>query len=166
VDISEVPAAQLDDTRDREELRSRYYGLLQEIRVMLPGVQLLAAFLLTVPFDQRFATLDDLDRALFLGALGTAIVSVLAFLTPILLHRFGRRTERGVRLLAGIAAARIGLVALLVSVASSMAVVCRFLFGNVGAGAVLIVLTVVAIGLWRLLPEWARRVRARGGSDS
>ena len=166
VDISEVPAAQLDDTRDREELRSRYYGLLQELRVMLPGVQLLAAFLLTVPFAQRFGTLDDADRALFLGALATAIVSVLAFLTPIVLHRFGRRTDRGVRLLAGIAAARIGLVALVVSVALSMAVVCRFVFDDATAIVVLVALAVTTIGLWGLLPQWARRMHGRGGSDS
>jgi hypothetical protein len=166
VDISEVPAARLDDTRDREELRSRYYGLLQELRVLLPGVQLLAAFLLTVPFAQRFAMLTGLDLALYLGALGTAIVSVLAFVTPIVLHRFGRRTERGMRLIAGIAAARVGLVALVASVALSMAVVCRFVFDDVTAVVVLVILAAITIGLWGLLPRWARRIQAGGGSGA
>jgi predicted neutral ceramidase superfamily lipid hydrolase len=166
VETSEVPASQLDDARDREELRRRYYGLLQELRVMLPGVQLLAAFLLTVPFAQRFAGLDDLDRALYLGALSTAIVSVLAFVTPIVLHRFGRRTARGVRLIAGTAAARIGIVALVVSIALSMAVVCRFVFDDVTAVVVVAVLAVGTVGLWGLLPRWARRVHARGTGSS
>lgn len=166
MDASEVPASQLDNTRDREELRSRYHGLLQELRVMLPGVQLLAAFLLTVPFAQRFAALDEPDLALYLGALSTAIVSVLAFVTPIVLHRFSRRTERGVRLLAGIAAARIGLTALVASVALTMAVVCGFVFDDATSVVVLVVLAVITIGLWGYLPRWARRVHARGGSDS
>jgi hypothetical protein len=43
VDVSEVPPSELDDERDREELRNRYYGLLEELRVLLPGVQLLQA---------------------------------------------------------------------------------------------------------------------------
>ena len=51
---SEVAPENLDDERDRAKLRDRYYGLLQELRVVLPSVQVLVAFLLTVPFGQRF----------------------------------------------------------------------------------------------------------------
>ena len=47
---------------DREELRTRYQMLLQELRVVLPGVQVLMAFLQTAPFAQRFGDLDDLGR--------------------------------------------------------------------------------------------------------
>ena len=47
-------ANDLDDELDRDELRQRYYGLLQEVRVLLPGVQILVAFLLTIPFDCAF----------------------------------------------------------------------------------------------------------------
>lgn len=54
--------AELDNERDRVELRSRYYGLLQELRVVLPGVQVFLAFLLTVPFTQRFDDVDDRGR--------------------------------------------------------------------------------------------------------
>ena len=55
-----LDAAELDDDRDRDELRSRYGMLLQELRVLLPGVQLLVAFLLTAPFAQGFERVDDL----------------------------------------------------------------------------------------------------------
>jgi Family of unknown function (DUF6328) len=51
---SDEDTEDLDDVADREELRQRYYGLLQELRVVLPGVQVLLAFLLTAPFAQRF----------------------------------------------------------------------------------------------------------------
>jgi hypothetical protein len=163
VDASEVPASELDDQRDREELRSRYYGLLQELRVLLPGVQLLAAFLLTVPFARRFGRVDDTERALFLVALTTAVLSALAFATPIVLHRFGRRTERGVRLLAGIRAARVGLVSLVASMASSIAVVCMFVFDGLTAIVVVVALALGTLGLWGVIPEWARRSRAQGG---
>ena len=55
---SEKRSRELDDVRDREELRRRFDMLLQEVRVGLPGVQVLAAFLLTAPFSQRFGELD------------------------------------------------------------------------------------------------------------
>jgi hypothetical protein len=160
MDVSEIPPAELHDQRDREELRRRYYGLLQELRVLLPGVQLLAAFLLTVPFAQRFTELDHAERALFLVALGSAIVSILGFVTPIVLHRFGRRTERSVRLLTGIRAARVGLVALVVSLAASTAVVCLFVFDEATTVGVLTALTVGTIALWVALPAWSRRSHA------
>ena len=77
---SETPANQLDDERDREELRNCYYGLMQELRIVLPGVQVLVAFLLTVPFAQGFAEIDDFSRGLFGAALVAAILSVVAFI--------------------------------------------------------------------------------------
>ena len=43
--------------------------LLQELRVALPGVQVLFAFLLTVPFSQRFASLSDFQEKLYFGVL-------------------------------------------------------------------------------------------------
>ena len=56
-------AERLDDVADREELRTRYYGLLQENRVLVPGVQVLVGFLIAVPFNGRFTEVDSLDLA-------------------------------------------------------------------------------------------------------
>lgn len=53
-----------------EEERERYEELLQELRVMLPGVEVLFAFLLTSAFANRFQDLDSLGRTLFTVALG------------------------------------------------------------------------------------------------
>ena len=109
---SEVAPENLDDERDRAELRDRYYGLLQELRVVLPGVQVLVAFLLTVPFAQRFGELDDLDRGLYGAALLFTILSAIAFISPTALHRFGNRTARGQRLRVSIVMSRVGLLCL------------------------------------------------------
>src|SRR6059036_2923903 len=74
---ADKPAWMLDDDDDRDELRNRYYTLLQELRVVLPGVQVLAAFLLTVPFAQRFAVLDATGKTLFAVSLVSASLSVI-----------------------------------------------------------------------------------------
>ena len=99
----------LDDDADRPELRQRYYGLLQELRVVLPGVQVLLAFLLTVPFAQRFNELDAAGRRAFQVALTGSMLSVIFLLGPTFLHRFGERRARRDRLLWSIRLMVVGL---------------------------------------------------------
>ncbi len=157
----EVPAINLDDDADRDELRDRYYGLLQEIRVVFPGVQVLTAFLLTVPFAPEFRRLDSTERALFAAGLVSATVSVIAFLTPISMHRFARRTERAVRLAVSVIATRVGFAFLVASLALVLTVVCRFLFGDV-VGALLVAGTATAAPLmWLVVPAVVRRRHTR-----
>lgn len=92
---SEIPASRLDDEVDRDELRDRDYGLLQELRVVLPGVQVLVAFLLTMPFAQRFVRLDAFGKSMFgvalvCGATTSAMVG-LWLIVPLVWRRPDRR---------------------------------------------------------------------------
>lgn len=157
--LDEAPALTLDDHTDREELRTRYYGLLQELRVVFPGVLVLSAFLLTVPFAQQFHRLSSTDRVLFAAGLVSAALSVIAFLTPVWLHRFGRRTERAVRLAVSVIATRVGFVCFLSSLALVMLVVCRFLFDDLIALAIVGMTSTLAPVMWGLIPAVIRRRR-------
>src|SRR6059058_985626 len=96
---SDRSAHELDDVADREELRNRYYGLLQELRVLLPGVQILVAFLLTAPFAARFTELGEVEKAVYGVALATGILAIVAFVAPIAMHRVGSRRSRVERLI-------------------------------------------------------------------
>ena len=151
------PAHRLDDEADREELRERYYGLIQELRVMLPGVQVLVAFLLTVPFSQRFADLDDFGRTLFGFTLVFAMLSAAAFISPAAMHRFGPRTARSVRLGYSIWMLRVGLVCLATSLVLALAVVARFLYADAVTYALVIFMAVVLATLWIVIPLATRR---------
>ena len=71
-----------EDKRDRQMME-----LLNELRVALPGVQFLLAFLLTVPFSQRFSELTELDRTLFYAALLFTAASVVFLIAPSATHR-------------------------------------------------------------------------------
>jgi hypothetical protein len=133
---------ELDDDIDREELRRRYYGLLQELRVVLPGVQVLLAFLLTVPFAQRFQGLDSTGRALFGVALVSTLLSVVCLISPTVIHRLSERTARRARLRSGILFELIGLALLAVALISSLWCVTRFVYGS--TTAVLVTLPVIA----------------------
>ena len=72
-----------------EEARERYRELLEELRTIIPGVQVLFGFLLTVPFSARFDRLDDLGRDLYSVVLAGVALAIVVFLTPAAIHRFG-----------------------------------------------------------------------------
>src|SRR6478609_1436145 len=147
MDSSEIPeAAQLDDDRDRDELRSRYGMLLQELRVLLPGVQLLVAFLLTAPFAQGFDRVDQFGRVLYGVALTFGLLSVLAFTITIALHRFGERSARSARLVLSIKATRAGIAFLGVSLLCAFSVIVRLVYAPVWA-SLLIAIILLGMGL-------------------
>jgi hypothetical protein len=146
-------AGELDDVRDRTELRNRYDMLLQELRVLLPGVQILVAFLLTAPFAQRFDEIDGLGRALYGVALTFGALSILAFTTPIALHRFGERAARSSRLVLSITVARVGIALLGVSLLSAFVLMVRFVYDPLAAGLLSSVVAVAMASSWIALPQ-------------
>ncbi len=67
--------------------------LLQELRVILPGVQVLFAFLLVVPFNQRFAEVTAFQRDLYLATLLCAAAASACLIAPSIQHRIAFRTQ-------------------------------------------------------------------------
>jgi hypothetical protein len=154
---SDRDADELHDIADREELRQRYYGLLQELRVILPGVQVLLAFMLTAPFAQGFDRLDETGRNTFGWAMVSALLSVFLLLTPTVFHRVSERTARAARLEWGIRVTVAGLALLAVSLLMSFWCVIRLVFGQETAWWATGVVTVVLVALWIVLPLAYRR---------
>jgi cobalamin synthase len=73
---------------DEEERRDRQLlELLNELRVALPGVQLLFGFLLTVPFTQRFGDTTSFQRNVFYVTLVSAACSTICLIAPSAVHR-------------------------------------------------------------------------------
>jgi hypothetical protein len=70
-----------------EKIDRELIELLNELRVALPGVQVLFAFLLAVPFTQRFAQATDFQQALFLVTLLTTAISAALLIAPSAYHR-------------------------------------------------------------------------------
>jgi hypothetical protein len=145
-------ALDLDDRFDREELRQRYYGLLQELRVLLPGVQVLVAFLLTAPFAQRFSELDDVSDVAYVVSLLAGIAAVVAFITPTAFHRMGGRTSRSARLAWGIRLTRAGIGFMALSMEAAVFVIGRLIFGTTFAIAAVVGIGAAMILAWAVLP--------------
>jgi hypothetical protein len=143
---------ELDDRADRNELRQRYYGLLQELRVVLPGVQVLVAFLLTVPFAQRFPELDDWGRFAYGLSLIASMLSVICLLTPTVYHRMAKRTERTARLRWGIRMTIAGQWLIAVALVSALWCVSRLVFGLRAAWVMATPVALAIVACWLLLP--------------
>src|SRR4051812_38856828 len=77
------------DENDQQEV----VVLLNELRVLLPGVQVLFAFLLTVPFSQRFGQLSRVDRAVYFAALLLAAGSSVLLIAPSIHARLSWRDQ-------------------------------------------------------------------------
>lgn len=140
------------------EQRERYRELLAELRTIIPGVQVLFAFLLTVPFATRFAGLDRVGRDVFAASLlGTALAAAI-FMTPAAYHRLAHDQDRATRLRVTIRLTLIGMVVLALSVSAAVFVVARFVFESTGVGVVFGVVTALVTGcLWFVLPLVERR---------
>ena len=149
---AERDAGELDDVADRDELRNRYEMLLQELRVVLPGVQVLMAFLLTAPFAQRFGDLDDVGRRTYLVALIAALGSTICLMAPTVFHRVAERTARRARLVWGVRLAIVGIVLLAVALVAATWCIIRLVFGTPEATVVAASAVVVFVVVWVLLP--------------
>lgn len=137
-----------------ERLDRHWSELLQELRVMQTGTQLIAGFLLTLPFSDRFARLGDREVVLYLALVVDAALTTAVMLTPIALHRRlygGHVRDRLVRAthqlvavaLGGIASLLVGIVALVFSfvVSTTAAAVAA---GSVALGVLLLLLALPA----------------------
>ena len=152
----DADAGRLDDETDRQELRTRYYGLLQENRVLVPGVQILVAFLIAVPFNARFTQLDGIGRGLWLSALVIGSIAVITLMAPIVFHRVGERRRRAARLEWAIRMQRTGIVCIAVSMCLALTLVTRFAIGGGWAVATVIALGGVIVFTWVVVPRSGR----------
>lgn len=144
-----------------EERADRHWSdLLQELRVSQTGVQLLAAFLVSLPFQSRFTDLDTFQQRWYVGVLGLALLTLGVTLAPVAIHRRvfggGGKPElvEAAHLLTGIA---LGLIALLLAGIAFLAVdVALGRTEAVVAGcASLLVLFVLLVGIPRLVARHA-----------
>lgn len=150
------------EPESQEELRERYRELLEELRTINPGVQVLFAFLLTAPFSARFAELDAVGRNSFMVALLSTTASALLFLAPASYHRLAPRSVRSERVRLTIWMALSGLTTLAIGMTAAVFLVTRFIYGSGEGIAVGASLAAFAVTLWFLLPL-SRRLQARGG---
>ena len=155
------------DESERDRLNRNFAELLQEVRVAETGVQILFAFLLTLPFTQRFASLDRRDVVAYAVAAAGAAVATIVLVAPVSFHRLTFREGRKPELVMFASVlAQVGLFAFGVALVSAAFLIADVVLGlGWGVGFAGLVAGLAAV-LWYVLPI-ARRERApaqKGGS--
>jgi Family of unknown function (DUF6328) len=157
-----VPHTGPDRTEEEQEQLNRQLSeLLNEVRVAMPGVQVLFAFLLAVPFQQRFESVSAFQRDVYFVTLLAAATATAFFIAPTAYHRIAfQEGERKRVIQLGTRQMICGLVALAVAMNGAVLLVTDLLFQ---APTVIITMACVAslfVWLWFGIGLW-RRARRR-----
>jgi amino acid transporter len=155
----ERPAEEPKRRRDRELIE-----LLTELRVALPGVQVLFAFLLTVPFTARFSQLSRVNRDAYFVAFMSSAAASAFLIAPSAYHRLRWRQgdkERMLRVSNQLAIA--GISALAVGITAVVYLITALLYGTLPAvGGAAAIAGPIAV-LWFFVPLRRRDARAPKG---
>jgi hypothetical protein len=137
----------------KERVDRELIELLNELRVALPGVQVLFAFLLTIPFTARFERVTEFERNIYFVALLAAVLSSALLIAPSAYHRLlFRQPEKEQLLLQSNRLAIAGLTMLAIALLASILLVSDYLFGAVTAGIVTGVGGLAVAVLWYAAP--------------
>jgi L-asparagine transporter-like permease len=143
-----VPDESNEDRHNRELIE-----LLNELRVALPGVQLLFAFLLIVPFTNGFPKLSAFDRDIYFVAFLATVVSTVLLIAPSSYHRLRWRQHDKERMLViSNYSTIVGLFALAVSITTTVFVITDFVFHRIWASAMTAVVGALFLLFWYGLP--------------
>ena len=158
-----VPASGMEGTKthpdtgreesESERLDRNLQELLGELRVALPGVQVLFAFLLVVPFNQRFPTITSFQQTTYFVTLLLATAASLFLIAPTIHHRiqFRQQDKRRIIMTANRLAV-IGLSLLAVAMTGAILLITDMLYRST---TVAIVAAAVAVGfsiIWFAIP--------------
>ena len=145
------------DETPRERHNRELIELLNELRVALPGVQVLFAFLLAVPFSSGYGKITHFEKITFFVALcATAVSSALLIATPSL-HRLRFRADNKEKIVIyGNRLAIAGFFVLAVAMIAALMMVTSFLFGKAVGIATGASFTGVVAALWYGIAGWTK----------
>ena len=141
----------------QERVDRELIELLNELRVALPGVQVLFAFLLAVPFAQGFAQTTSFQRDLFFAIMSATAISTVLFIAPTAWHRLNfRQHDKERMLLASNAFAIGGLGFLALAITGAMMLIADYVFST-SLTVIVGVVGALLFGLfWAVLPLSSR----------
>jgi cation transport ATPase len=152
------PAEEPERTEEEQErLNRQMTELLNELRVAMPGVQVLFGFLLAVPFQQRFQTVDAFQRDVYFVALVASAVATAFLIAPSAYHRIAFGQHEKPRIIAlGTVQFICGLVALAIAMNCAVLLVTDYLFQATTVVVTLVLLVTLFASLWFGVGLWRR----------
>jgi membrane-bound acyltransferase YfiQ involved in biofilm formation len=134
---------------EQERLNRQMMELLNELRVAMPGVQILFGFLLTVPFQQRFARVTDFQQTVYFVTLVMAAVAAAFLIAPSAYHRVTfEQQEKPNIIQIGTGQMLVGLAALAVAMNGAVLLVTDVLFAAGTVTVTVVLLSSLYFTLW------------------
>jgi hypothetical protein len=152
-----MDASKREDTgreeTEKERLDRNLEQLLGELRVALPGVQVLFAFLLVVPFNQRFADITSFQQTVYFVTLLCATAACACLIAPTAHHRIEFRGQDKERIvLGGNRLAIVGLVLLAIAMTGAITLVTDFLYSSTTTTVAAVLVALLFAVLWYVVP--------------
>lgn len=143
-----------------ERLDRNWSSLLQELRVVQTGVQLLTGFLLTLPFQNRFDGLQSWEKSLYLATVMCSIGATALLVAPVGMHRLLFRRHQLDQLVATAHfCAMVGLLLLGLALTGVVALIFATVVGPVAAAVFAASVSALLLAFWLILPLVARKHR-------
>jgi Family of unknown function (DUF6328) len=162
VDLGKERTSSGRTEEEQERLNRQMMELLNELRVAMPGVQVLFGFLLTVPFQQRFAEVNAFQRTVYVVSLVAAACATALLIAPSAYHRMTfQHHEKPNVIRLGTGQFLVGLLALGIAMIGAVVLVLDFLFKAPTALVIALALGLLYLTLWFGLGA-ARRMRKVG----
>jgi hypothetical protein len=142
---------------EKERLDRNLIELLNELRVALPGVQVLFAFLLTVPFTQRFTTLTSTQENVYYTTLLLTTASAILLIAPSAHHRINfRQQDKAYIVFLANKLTIVGLAFLALAMSGVVFLITDLLYGSTATGVATAVALLAFAILWYAVPIWRR----------
>ncbi len=157
---------------EQERVTRNLGEILQELRVALPGVQVLFAFLLAVPLQTRFGQINAFEKDVYFATLLCTAASAALMITPTAYHRVTFRLQQKEHLVKVANRCSIaGLIFLVLAMCGALLLVTDILFGTLAAALTAAGAALMFVILWGVIPSSRcaagrrRSVSGPGGPD-
>lgn len=149
--------SQRDETPDERADRNMV-ELLQELRVLQTGVQIIFAFLLSIAFTARFTQLSQTQQYVYVAALLMSVVSVAVLAAPVAIHRgLFRRGMKEEIVILSTRCARLGMLLVSISLDCAVFLIMDVVLGRVAASVITGFVALSFLALWFAFPWFLRR---------
>lgn len=149
-----VPSDTERDETPAQRLDRNWNELLQELRVSQTGVQILLAFLLALPFQQRFETLGTGARWLYVVVVILVVVSAVFNLAPVIIHRvLFRRHLKDDLLRVSDGLTKASFVALAFAIIGGVVLALHLVIGSTAVAVIAAGLALLILVWWLIVPR-------------
>jgi O-antigen/teichoic acid export membrane protein len=155
---AEFDPAEGRDESPLERLDRNTVELLNELRVAGTGIQVLLAFLLVVPFNNRFTRLSTFARTDYYVTLTCVAVAAVLLIAPSIHHRLlFRRAQKAFVVRVGNRLVIVAMAFLSAGLTGIMVLISDFLYGGAAAWVAGVLAAGLVVGVWFVVPLIRRR---------